>query len=83
MPEISGLQIARKIKEQSDYQALPILLVSAIDRLEEEQLLKSKADGIIYKPFDLDDLVAKSCKWLEDYLVTREEETELRKICGM
>ncbi|NEO45874.1 MAG: hypothetical protein F6K55_17790 [Moorea sp. SIO4A3] len=33
--------------------------------------------------FDLDDLVAKSCNWLHDYLVTHQEEKELREICGM
>ena len=33
--------------------------------------------------FDLDDLVAKSCDWLHDYLVTHQDETELREICGM
>ncbi|NEP47973.1 MAG: hypothetical protein F6K65_03760 [Moorea sp. SIO3C2] len=32
---------------------------------------------------DLEDLVAKSCDWLHDYLVTHKEETELRKICGI
>lgn len=68
MPEISGLQVARKIKEQSDYKALPILLVSAVDRLEDEQLLKSKADGIIYKPFDLDDLVSRVAQLTKNYV---------------
>ncbi len=38
---------------------------------------------VILWNFDLDDLVAKSCNWLHDYLVTREEEKDLRKICGI
>lgn len=59
MPEISGLQVARNIKKKEDYQSLPILLVSAIDRLKDEQLQNSKADDIIYKPFDMDDLLSK------------------------
>ena len=59
MPEISGLQVARKIKQESDYASLPILLVSALDRLEEQQLSNSKADGILYKPFDLDELIQR------------------------
>ena len=59
MPETNGLQVSRHIKEQSNYQSLPILLVSALDCLQQEQLDRSKADGIIYKPFDLDYFVAK------------------------
>lgn len=59
MPEVSGLQIAREIKEKQDYQSLPILLVSAVDRLKDEQLEESKADGIVYKPFDFDDLISQ------------------------
>ena len=59
MPEISGLQVARNIKQQQNYKSLPILLVSAIDRLKDEELHNSKANDIIYKPFDLDDLIHK------------------------
>ncbi len=59
MPETNGLQVSRHIKEQSNYQSLPILLVSALDCLQQEQLDTSKADGIIYKPFDLDYFVSK------------------------
>ena len=59
MPEISGLQVSRTIKEQSNYQSLPVILVSAIDRLKDELLAKSKADDIIYKPFDMDNLLTK------------------------
>lgn len=57
MPETSGLQISRTIKEELDGKSIPILLVSAVDRLKDEQLSNSMADGIIYKPFDLDELV--------------------------
>lgn len=59
MPEINGLQVSRQIKQKPDYQSLPILLVSAIDRLRDDRLRNSGADDIIYKPFDLDHLIAK------------------------
>ena len=58
MPEINGLQVAQNIKRQRQNESLPILLVSAVDRLKDEQLVDSKADGILYKPFDLDELIA-------------------------
>ena len=59
MPEVSGLQVTRTIKEKFDYKDLPILLVSAVDRLKQEQFQESKANGIIYKPFDLNYLISK------------------------
>jgi CheY-like chemotaxis protein len=59
MPKISGLEVARQIKEKLNYQALPILLVSGVDHLKQEQLDNSKADDIIYKPFDLDILISR------------------------
>lgn len=59
MPEIDGLQVSRSIKEDEEGKDLPILLVSAVDRLAEPQLTHSKADGILYKPFNLDDLISR------------------------
>ena len=59
MPEINGLQVAENIKQQQENSSLPILLVSAVDRLKDEQLAKSKADGILYKPFNLDELIGR------------------------
>lgn len=65
MPHLNGIEVARNIKQNQDYQSPPILLVSAVDRLRDEQLQNSKADGIIYKPFDLDDLI-----WRVDSLIS-------------
>ncbi|HHP7231223.1 MAG TPA: PleD family two-component system response regulator [Xenococcaceae cyanobacterium] len=59
MPQTNGLTVSRSIKENVTNQSLPILLVSAIDRLKDQQLAESKADGILYKPFDLEDLLSR------------------------
>jgi DNA-binding response OmpR family regulator len=59
MPKINGLQVSRSIKEDRESRDLPVLLVSAIDRLADSQLTDSKADGILYKPFNLDDLISR------------------------
>lgn len=57
---VSFIDVTRyQIKEKFNYQSLPILLVSGVDRLKEEQLDDSKADDIIYKPFDLDILISR------------------------
>lgn len=66
MPDMNGVQVSRNIKQNQDYKCLPILLVSAVDRLQDKQLQESKADDIIYKPFDLDDLVSRVGKLIGD-----------------
>ena len=65
MPKLSGLQVSRNIKQQRHHQSLPILLVSAVDRLKDEILDNSRANDILYKPFDLDDLVDKVDRLIE------------------
>ena len=59
MPKVSGIELSRDIKQMPNHASLPIMLVSAIDRLKEKQLTESRADAIIYKPFDIDDLVLR------------------------
>ena len=59
MPGIDGLEVSHRIKQKPDYQSLPIILVSAVDQLKEHQLSYSKAEDVLYKPFDLDDLINK------------------------
>ncbi|NJK55907.1 MAG: response regulator [Pleurocapsa sp. SU_5_0] len=59
MPGTSGIEVSRSIKQQQNYETLPILLVSAVDRLKDQQLNYSQANGVLYKPFNLDDLLNK------------------------
>ena len=79
MPEVSGLQVSRNIKDKPEYQSLPILLVSAIDRLQDERLQDSKADAIIYKPFDLDYLIAKVGELTSDRISNHNSTSCLQK----
>lgn len=64
MPEMSGLQLATAIRQQEYGEHLPIVFVSAIDRLKDELLQKSQANGIIYKPFNIDDLLIQVDSYL-------------------
>ncbi|NEQ15021.1 MAG: hypothetical protein F6K44_14775, partial [Moorea sp. SIO3E2] len=49
-----------------------------------QTLASASADNtVILWNLDLEDLVEQSCDWLHDYLVTHQDEEELREICGM
>ena len=58
MPEMSGTQVLRKLKADHDTDKVPVIVVSAYTRhlgSDDARL----ADGIIEKPFDLEDVLAR------------------------
>ena len=57
MPGSNGIELSHQIKQKLGFQSLPILLVSAVDRIKTQELDYSRANDILYKPFDLDDLL--------------------------
>ena len=66
MPRENGYRVCRFAKEDADRGAIPpvkIFLVTArrLDDAKREQTFAefSRCDGVIYKPFDLEDLIAK------------------------
>lgn len=55
MPVLDGLTVCRMVKRDPDLKDIPIILMSASQRLCEEA--HGSADAVISKPFDLDNLV--------------------------
>ena len=57
MPVMDGLELTQKLKEDSNYSHLPIILLTAKNQEEDEQeALKIGADEYLTKPFRLSDL---------------------------
>ena len=57
MPEMTGLELTRELKEDPKYSHLPIILLTAKTQEEdEEEALKIGADEYLTKPFRLGDL---------------------------
>ncbi len=57
MPEMTGLELTRELKEDPNYSYLPIILLTANTQEEDEQeALKIGADEYLTKPFRLGDL---------------------------
>ncbi len=56
LPDISGYEICKMIKDHKKYKEVPIYLLTAIPGSEvEKKMQETKADGFILKPFDFAD----------------------------
>ncbi len=60
MPVMDGLTVSRKLKADRTTSLIPIILVSALSRLEERLAgYRAGADDYVAKPYDVDELLAK------------------------
>ena len=59
MPHIDGYEMTRRIRSNSDWNNIPILLFSALDRSQVVLGLECGADDILSKPVSIDKLLAK------------------------
>jgi DNA-binding response OmpR family regulator len=60
MPDIDGLELCRRLRADSQTANLGILIVTAANEPEVESRAEAAgADGLIYKPVDLNDLIAR------------------------
>ncbi|MFW9894623.1 MAG: response regulator [Candidatus Thorarchaeota archaeon] len=56
LPDISGYEICKMLKEHPKFNQVPIFLLTAIPGSEvEKKIPETKADGYILKPFDFSD----------------------------
>jgi DNA-binding response OmpR family regulator len=60
MPEISGIEVAKRLRSQTETASLPIIMLTArSDETDELEGLSSGADDYITKPFSMDVLLAR------------------------
>jgi two-component system, sensor histidine kinase and response regulator len=60
MPKMDGFQVCRTLKADSAYQAVPIILVTALGQLQDKVTgLDSGADDFVNKPFEESELQAR------------------------
>jgi two-component system, cell cycle response regulator DivK len=65
LPDISGLEIARLLKQNHRTQNIPVIAVTALARPEDrESLLTAGCSAYISKPYMLDELEATICRYL-------------------
>jgi two-component system, sensor histidine kinase and response regulator len=57
MPGMTGYEVIRRIRQNSNLPYVPILLITAHDELNMAEGLEAGADGFIRKPFDIQELL--------------------------
>jgi len=60
-----GRLLCNKIKDRLGAKKLPIILISAMSP-NQIDTIQSKADGIIYKPFEIDEVIATAKKFTQN-----------------
>ena len=66
MPKINGYKVCRLLKFDAKYKNIPILMVTARSQEEDKMISEETgADEYITKPFEINDVVEKVKKYLE------------------
>ena len=68
LPQMSGFRLLELVRSESD---LPVLIITAYDFAEAEEVARYRPKGFIKKPFNIDELIA-----LVDTLVTSQRRPE-------
>lgn len=64
MPDISGLEVIKRLKTDRNFSLIPTMLLTANANLQPEEV--NGADEIFYKPFDIEHLLSKVNSLLSD-----------------
>lgn len=84
MPGISGVEVCKRVREQSKFETLPIVLITALDSREQfVKGLDAGADDFIQKPVDRNELLARirSCLRVSRlHQAVHEREAELAQL---
>ncbi len=69
LPEISGLDITRKIKADRDISHIPVVAVTAFAmKDDEEKILAAGCEAYLSKPIAIDDFLSTIRRFLEPHL---------------
>ena len=59
MPKMDGYEVVHQLREDDNLPSIPIYFVTADKCTEYEQAIAAGANGIIYKPIEIDELLSQ------------------------
>ena len=59
MPGMNGYEVTRRIRQSEKQSHIPILFLTANPQISEEMSTQAGANGLIHKPFNIDELIAR------------------------
>ena len=63
MPDMSGFEVVRLLRQNKSFSLLPIVLITADRSVDFQQALAVGANDVISKPFDMESLLTKIGDW--------------------
>lgn len=71
LPEISGLDVTKKIKADSDIRHIPVVAVTAFAmKDDEEKIMAAGCEAYLSKPIAIDDFLSTIRRFLEPHLAS-------------
>lgn len=59
MPQMHGYELCRRLTQDPQTAGIPVVLLTARKRLDEAPIESSLAAGVLFKPFEPDELAAR------------------------
>lgn len=59
MPGMDGYEVCRRLKGDPDTRDIPVVMLTARKQLDQRQLSESGAAGVVFKPFEPDELAGQ------------------------
>ena len=59
MPRMDGYEVCRRLKADPDTRHIPVVMLTARKQLDQQQLSDSGAAGVVFKPFEPDELAGQ------------------------
>lgn len=72
MPKMNGYEVINRLRKDKNLPFIPIFLVTADRYTDPRDAIAAGASGVIHKPIDIDKLLLKVEKSLNDYNVTAQ-----------
>jgi DNA-binding response OmpR family regulator len=58
LPDVDGIEICRRLKAREGTRLIPVVMISGFN-VERSQAIEAGAEDIVYKPFNMDDILLR------------------------